>query len=728
MEGGNGTDRNGKKQITASIGGGVGGIGVVVLWGGALAAATLISAFTIKRCRGKPTNRDQSVDRYVSKKLKKEDSEGEESGGLLQTSSPSLRFHHGSDGTSQTDVTQIDSFKLVSTQSLSLEEKAVLEINGAKETVACADQEILLPENRPIFYNNGTTEKEFTFPVFNIPLLQEMDMDKNDSGKDPVSIEAIEVKQEDEACQTVLVEKIKEDPPMQSVEEDLDVDVDAEEGGEYVLENPPMQSVEDVDDDEGRYVEEKGEQSSDGMEDSSMESIAEPISPTESIERLKIDFQHSGETIEDTLASLDANEVKKEDEACETVQVEQIEEDPPLRSVEEEDEEGDVDVEEEGEYVVEKGEESSDRTGDSSMGSNAEPIWPTESIEISPVEFKEMKINSQNSVEKIEEEEEDSNNRGNIRSFEFLSTQSLFLAQEEKQPTLEIIGEKETILCADQEILLSENSELQIIQSHDNYGNNIKEFTLPVFQLGLDLNENDSDEDTPSVETIEEKGINTKEFTSPVFPLGLDMNKNDSDEDTPSIEAIKEKKEDETCETGHVVSMQSIEIEDDEDVHVHVEEGEYFVENGEESSEGTGDSSMESSAEESSEGTGDSSTESNAEPIWPTESIERLSVMKIREEDGVIKKEDDSYNSSCENSSTNDVGKNNSEVTGKSVMILNKGETSELVMANDRPANSAKLRIWVWSVWVLVLLLLLLSLAYHEAVSCYLLDRDSFTA
>ncbi|KAL3517409.1 hypothetical protein ACH5RR_019998 [Cinchona calisaya] len=65
------------------------------------------------------------------------------------------------------------------------------------------------------------------------------------------------------------------------------------------------------------------------------------------------------------------------------------------------DDDGGDDVDEA--YIPEKVEESSEGTGDSSVGSNSEPIWPAESLEEVSTELKELKINEQKEEKQMEE-------------------------------------------------------------------------------------------------------------------------------------------------------------------------------------------------------------------------------------------------------------------------------------------------------------------------------------
>ncbi|KAK9983735.1 hypothetical protein SO802_033260 [Lithocarpus litseifolius] len=128
--------------------------------------------------------------------------------------------------------------------------------------------------------------------------------------------------------------------------------------------------------------------------------------------------------------------------------------------------------------------------------------------------------------------------------------------------------------------------------------------------------------------------------------------------------------------------------------------------------------------EESSKGTGDSSMESNDE-VWPAELIiEELNKKANRsiifqnpietneEEDNTAKTEE--YSSSC---SCDDCDIFNDS--------CDENETTELVTVNKQPPRSSKMRFWIFSMLLLVLLMLLLSLNHHKAISYYQLYLDS---
>lgn len=137
MEGGIITHKQGKKK-SIIIGG---GIGRIVLWGGALAAASLVTAFTIKRSgggRGRPTDKELKLNKYH------EGSQGLRL--LLQTQSSSLHLNPccRSNGIPEIGESQIDSFKFVSTQNLFEEEKKSV---GVEDIQACDDLAVLFSDH-----------------------------------------------------------------------------------------------------------------------------------------------------------------------------------------------------------------------------------------------------------------------------------------------------------------------------------------------------------------------------------------------------------------------------------------------------------------------------------------------------------------------------------------------------------------------------------------------------
>lgn len=138
MEGGIISHKQGKKKSTIIISG---GIGRIVLWGGALAAATLVTAFTIKRSgggRGRPTDKELKLNKYH------EDSQGLRL--LLQTQSSSLHLNPccRSNGISEISESQIDSLKFISTENLFEEEKKTVEVEGIQ---TCDDLAVIFSDH-----------------------------------------------------------------------------------------------------------------------------------------------------------------------------------------------------------------------------------------------------------------------------------------------------------------------------------------------------------------------------------------------------------------------------------------------------------------------------------------------------------------------------------------------------------------------------------------------------
>ncbi|XP_052198996.1 uncharacterized protein LOC127806052 [Diospyros lotus] len=74
-------------------------------------------------------------------------------------------------------------------------------------------------------------------------------------------------------------------------------------------------------------------------------------------------------------------------------------------TVTEDEDSDDTDVEEDEEETTEKGEGSSEGTGESSMDSGAEAIWPAESVQELSLKLRELTINNQKVEEKIGTEE-----------------------------------------------------------------------------------------------------------------------------------------------------------------------------------------------------------------------------------------------------------------------------------------------------------------------------------
>lgn len=219
-----------------------------------------------------------------------------------------------------------------------------------------------------------------------------------------------------------------------------------------------------------------------------------------------------------------------------------------------------------------------------------------------------------------------------------------------------------------------------------------------------------SDDSKPgSIASCDDCGVVMEESSSPEIPIFIQETMEEND--TVSMSSIEDEKADEASPIVHAEEMAAEDEENDD------EEDECVAEKGKESSEGTGESSV----------------ESNAEAIWPaelmeessqehkqTDSIFLSSIEKPEEEDRTVKIEEHGYFESSENG---DAFKN--EAAEKPITI--RKETQEPVMVIHQPARSSKLRNWILCVLLFVLLMLSLSLTHKSIVKLYsLLYRDSF--
>lgn len=169
---------------------------------------------------------------------------------------------------------------------------------------------------------------------------------------DDYTEEAIEVMKEDEAIESACADQIA------------------------VEDNPPMQLIEEEpkEDNDGRYTAVVGAEAVETV----VADMAEDNHP-------QMQYGEGGGQDEDDKEEKEIADADDEEESND--------------ADDEEEEIGDTD----DENTSKKAEESSEGTGDSSMDSNAEAIWPAESMQEFSLKFKESKINNQNSAEKSEE-------------------------------------------------------------------------------------------------------------------------------------------------------------------------------------------------------------------------------------------------------------------------------------------------------------------------------------
>lgn len=133
--------------------------------------------------------------------------------------------------------------------------------------------------------------------------------------------------------------------------------------------------------------------------------------------------------------------------------------------------------------------------------------------------------------------------------------------------------------------------------------------------------------------------------------------------------------------------------------------------------------------EESSKGTGVSSMESNDE-VWPAELIIEEVSEELNKANGIIFRNPKETNEEDDHIAKTEVYGSSCSCDDCDIFDDSSDEnetTEELVMVNKQPARSSKMRFWILSMLLLALLmlLLLLSLNHHKAISYYQLYLDS---
>ncbi|XP_057965138.1 uncharacterized protein LOC131155766 [Malania oleifera] len=388
--------RRGKKKMAISLTGGGGGgtIGGVVVWGGALAAATLISAFAISRRR--PTDKDPPNPPVVSMKLKPTEVDCAESDkgnqglrSLLQNpSSVDQNSSQNSDGTSKMRDTQIEYSKLATTEILiSEDQKPEPQANGWEESLSLDHQEIL-------FSDDGSEDTGIGREESSLPGSYVDSRVRSDSCEDTLT-EGNEVGAMGEMLHPVDATLISEQGRsfrQLIVEEVVDEEGNAEgggggDGGNEEEDNIAEESSEGEDASIEEAIEEETE--NDRCETAHVGLLLEDHNP---LRQSFVVIEEEEEEEEDGDDDEEEEEIEEESEEGENEFVETSEEE------EEDDDEEDEDIEENG--------ESSEETRSSSVESTAEAIWPAETIEDLPMEFKKMRPHVQSPAEKIEVEEE----------------------------------------------------------------------------------------------------------------------------------------------------------------------------------------------------------------------------------------------------------------------------------------------------------------------------------
>ncbi|KAL7172091.1 hypothetical protein ACSBR2_031729 [Camellia fascicularis] len=349
-------------------------------------------------------------------------------------------------------VTQIDSTSSDFTKTSILDDNSVLDISGPTKSPTYL--EILLsdkskPKNSLLItdYGVNVNVQEHSLPVLDGPsLLKSRNMNKNEHIGDTVDVEEDnlpmeliekggggEVEEHDDVENTIEIGEVV-------MEGDLIVSEVIWE--DKAVEAPHVGQIEEVDNRHTQLIEtviEKGEETIETAEKDQFEvevdqeaiKVTKEEAANEATDAVHIEAEYNPkmQLIEEEQENDDGGIAVEKDEAIETVvptnqvavdqdelQVTVLSEDEPQQVTvlsedededeDEDDDEMDVNEDEDEEEIVEKGEESSDGTGDSSMESNAEAIWPAESIQELSLEFKELKIINKTLDDKIDETED----------------------------------------------------------------------------------------------------------------------------------------------------------------------------------------------------------------------------------------------------------------------------------------------------------------------------------
>ncbi|KAG8488770.1 hypothetical protein CXB51_016777 [Gossypium anomalum] len=363
----NGSCQQGRKKawlISMSSSGG--GIERVVALGGALAVASLIAAFSIKKssCSKKDisTNKEETANVEATDSCAKEEDAGEGLRFILQDSSSTL--HHNSccanHGTSKMGVAEIETSKLVSTQSLIF----TLEEN----TIECERKESISGQEETLIHD---AEQESNAMTGGYGDVEELSLSVGDTENNPMNgvenesnasleMETIEITIEDEAVDHVDAEQpmAEESSTLQSSlsskEEDKSSISAAEEDAE---EYPLMESLHPAEENED-------------------EEEYSPLRSSFSVEDNRID---DGEEEED---DDDDGEYSTKESSFSTEEEKDSLLQSPLST-----------EDENGENVAGMEEESSEGAWSSSPEPNTEVIWPAEMMGVLSPESKENEMN-----------------------------------------------------------------------------------------------------------------------------------------------------------------------------------------------------------------------------------------------------------------------------------------------------------------------------------------------
>ncbi|XVF32815.1 hypothetical protein REPUB_Repub17cG0115100 [Reevesia pubescens] len=400
--------RQGRKKVqlnTSNYNAGGGGMESVVVFGGALAIASLVAAFTFKKGSNN-SRKDNSKD--TTNLAAKEEDGTQGLRFILQDSSSTLHQNSccTSHGTSKNGIIQIETSELDSTQSLITLEENTMQCER-KDSVS-GQQEIFIldaeQESVAMTGDYGDIE-ELSSPVSDHNKPVNVVENEND---DSSVMKTIEIEIEDEAVDAAadsepsMAEEMSTlQSTVSSTEEEKPSFLTGEEVEEYSLVQSSFSTEEE---DEEEYSPMR-----------SSFSTEEEYSPNRSSISTEDEDDEDEEEYSPMESSFSTEEEEEEEEyspmesSFSTEEEEEEEEESPLQSsfsTEEEDENS--------ENVT----ESSEETWSSSPESNMEAIWPAEMMRVLSPEPKEMIIRHRISVKKSEEKDKTAkieayNNLGN---------------------------------------------------------------------------------------------------------------------------------------------------------------------------------------------------------------------------------------------------------------------------------------------------------------------------
>ncbi|MBA0757798.1 hypothetical protein Gotri_020864 [Gossypium trilobum] len=372
-----------KKAWLISMSSGGGGIERVVALGGALAVASLIAAFSIKKssCSKKDisTNKEETANVEATDSCAKEEDAGEGLRFILQDSSSTLHYNSccANHGTSKIGVAEIETSKLVSTQSL---------ITLEENTIECERKESVSGQEETLIHD---AEQESNAMTGGYGDIEELSLSVGDTENNPMNgvenesnasleMETIEITIEDEAVDHVDAEQpmAEESSTLQSSLSSKEDDKTSISAGEEEDEEYPLM--------ESLYPAEENEEyplmeSLHPAEENEDEEEYSPLRSPFSVEDNRIDDDEEEEEEEE---DDDDGEYSTKESSFSTEEEKESLLQSPLST-----------EDENGENVAGMEEESSEGAWSSSPEPNTEVIWPAEMMGVLSPESKENEMN-----------------------------------------------------------------------------------------------------------------------------------------------------------------------------------------------------------------------------------------------------------------------------------------------------------------------------------------------